>query len=133
MATYAESATGIKEGGRTGLTAVIIGLYFSLSLFFAPLLSNVPPWAIGPSLVMVGAIMMKLAKDIDWGNIKQAVPAFITIIFMPLTSSIPNGIIGGIVVYVVLHSYHWIGWVVKLVFKLNKKNSKGLDNIDVNP
>ncbi|CAO2824719.1 unnamed protein product [Amaranthus hypochondriacus] len=133
VATYAESATGIKEGGRTGLTAVIIGLYFSLSLFFAPLLSNVPPWAIGPSLVMVGAIMMKLAKDIDWGNIKQAVPAFITIIFMPLTSSIPNGIIGGIVVYVVLHSYHWIGWVVKLVFKLNKKNSKGLDNIDVNP
>ncbi|KNA07485.1 hypothetical protein SOVF_171410 [Spinacia oleracea] len=130
VATYAESSTGIKEGGRTGLTAVIIGIYFSLALFFAPLLTSVPPWAIGPSLVMVGVIMMKLAKDIEWGNIKEAVPAFITIILMPLTNSIPNGIIGGIGIYVVLHFYDWVVWLIKLVFGPRKK--KAIEEMDAN-
>lgn len=138
VATYAESSTGIKEGGRTGLTAVIIGVYFSLSLFFAPLLTSVPPWAIGPSLVMVGVIMMKVAKDIDWGNIREAVPAFITIILMPLTSSIPNGIVGGIGIYGMLHVYDWITWLVKLVMKLSKRNAiesddNGADNTTAIP
>ncbi|GAB2269722.1 hypothetical protein Dimus_004644 [Dionaea muscipula] len=120
VATYSESATGIREGGQTGLTAVIIGWYFFLSVFFAPLLTSVPPWAIGPSLVMVGVIMMKLIKDIDWGNIKEAVPAFITIILMPLTSSIPNGIIAGIVIYAALHSYEILVWFTRKLIKAKK-------------
>ncbi|KAL9228513.1 hypothetical protein vseg_004088 [Gypsophila vaccaria] len=120
IATYSESLAGIKEGGRTGLSAVLIGVYFFMSLFFAPLLTSVPPWAIGPSLVMIGVIMMKVAKDIDWGNVREAVPAFVTIILMPLTSSIPNGIIAGIAVHIVLHLYDWVALLVKQVIKFIK-------------
>ncbi|GAB4860524.1 hypothetical protein Ancab_035684 [Ancistrocladus abbreviatus] len=123
VVTYSESSTGIREGGRTGLTAVIIGLYFFLSLFLAPLLTSVPPWAIGPSLVMVGVIMMKVAKDIDWSNIREAVPAFITMILMPLTSSIPNGIIGGIGIYVALHLYDFVLGLIRKVKNMKKKDA----------
>uniref|UniRef100_A0A803MA08 Uncharacterized protein n=1 Tax=Chenopodium quinoa TaxID=63459 RepID=A0A803MA08_CHEQI len=129
VATYTESSTGMKEGGRTGLTAVIIGIYFFLALFFAPLLINVPPWAIGPSLVMIGVIMMRVAKDIEWSNFKEAIPAFITIILMPFTNSIPNGIIGGLGVYVVLHFHEWTAWLVKLVLKPRKKKEIESDAI----
>uniref|UniRef100_A0A803KQG6 Uncharacterized protein n=2 Tax=Chenopodium quinoa TaxID=63459 RepID=A0A803KQG6_CHEQI len=129
VATYTESSTGMKEGGRTGLTAVIIGIFFFLALFFAPLLINVPPWAIGPSLVMIGVIMMRVAKDIEWGNFKEAIPAFITIILMPFTNSIPNGIIGGLGVYVVLHFHEWIAWLVKSVLKPRKKKEIESDAI----
>ncbi|KAA8540721.1 hypothetical protein F0562_024360 [Nyssa sinensis] len=118
IATYIESSAGIREGGRTGLTAVIVGIYFFLSLFFTPLLTSVPPWAIGPSLVMVGVMMIKVVKDIDWGNIKEAVPAFVTMLLMPLTYSISNGIIGGISLYLALglydHVVGWIKWLIKM-------------------
>ncbi|KAK9726740.1 hypothetical protein RND81_05G234200 [Saponaria officinalis] len=120
IATYSESLAGVKEGGRTGLTAVLIGVYFLMSLFFAPLLTSVPPWAIGPSLVMIGVIMMKVAKDIDWGNVREAVPAFVTIILMPLTSSIPNGIIAGIGIHVVLHLYDWVALLVRRVIDFRR-------------
>ncbi|CAA2956565.1 adenine/guanine permease AZG2 [Olea europaea var. sylvestris] len=120
IATYIESSAGIREGGRTGLTAVIIGIYFGLSLFFTPLLTSVPPWAIGPSLVMVGVLMMKVIKDIDWNNVKEAVPAFFTMILMPLTYSISNGIIGGIGIYIALGLYdHVVGWI-KWAMKMRK-------------
>ncbi|KAG8379401.1 hypothetical protein BUALT_Bualt07G0084700 [Buddleja alternifolia] len=118
IATYVESTAGIREGGRTGLTAVIVGIYFGLSLFFTPIITSVPPWAIGPSLVMVGVLMMKVVKDIDWENIKEAVPAFVTIILMPLTYSISNGIVGGIGIYIALglseNVVGWIKWLIKL-------------------
>ncbi|GMY15030.1 adenine/guanine permease AZG2 [Fagus crenata] len=70
-ATYMESSAGMREGGRTGLTAVVIGLYFFISLFFIPLFSSVPPWAIGPSLVLVGVMMMKVVKDINWADMRK--------------------------------------------------------------
>ncbi|XP_057970411.1 adenine/guanine permease AZG2 [Malania oleifera] len=108
IATYVESSAGIREGGRTGLTAVIVGVYFFLSLFIVPLLASVPPWATGPSLVMVGVLMMKVVKDIEWENMKAAVPAFVTILLMPLTYSITNGIIGGIGLYIALSLYDFI-------------------------
>ncbi|KAA8542177.1 hypothetical protein F0562_023329 [Nyssa sinensis] len=118
IATFIESSAGIREGGQTGLTAVIVGVYFFLSLFFTPLLTSVPPWAIGPSLVMVGVVMMKVVKDIDWNNMKEAVPAFVTMLLMPLTYSISNGIIGGIGLYVALglydHIVGWIKWLIKM-------------------
>uniref|UniRef100_A0A6N2KCW6 Adenine/guanine permease AZG2 n=1 Tax=Salix viminalis TaxID=40686 RepID=A0A6N2KCW6_SALVM len=117
-ATYVESSAGIREGGRTGLTAVTVGLYFLVSLFFTPLLTSVPPWATGPSLVIVGVMMMKVVKDIDWENMKEAVPAFITMILMPLTYSVANGIVGGIGLYVALSLYDYIvrlmAWVIKM-------------------
>ncbi|KAJ7956108.1 Adenine/guanine permease [Quillaja saponaria] len=117
-ATYIESSAGMKEGGRTGLTAVIVGLYFLLSLFFTPLLSSVPPWAIGPSLVIVGVMMMKVIKDINWGNMKDAVPAFVTMLLMPLTFSIANGIIGGIGVFVALSLYDYVVLLIKWLISM---------------
>lgn len=105
VATFVESSAGIREGGRTGLTAIFVGLYFGLACFFTPLLTSVPPWATGPSLVIVGVMMMKVVKDIDWNNVREAAPAFMTIILMPLTYSISNGIIAGIGIYVALGLY----------------------------
>lgn len=105
IATFVESSAGIREGGRTGMTAIVVGLYFALSLFFTPILTSVPPWAIGPSLIIIGVMMMKVVKGIDWDNMREAVPAFTTIVLMPLTSSISNGIIAGIGMYIVLGLY----------------------------
>ncbi|KAI3684450.1 hypothetical protein L6452_33674 [Arctium lappa] len=124
MATYVESSAGIREGGRTGLTAIIVGFYFFLSIFFIPLFSSVPPWAIGPSLVMVGVMMMKVIKDIDWNNIKEGVPAFVTILLMPLTYSISYGIIGGIGMYVALSLYDYGVWWFKWLIKMKKMVSR---------
>ncbi|KAL3818595.1 hypothetical protein ACJIZ3_004500 [Penstemon smallii] len=128
IATYIESTAGIREGGRTGLTAVIIGVYFGLSILFTPLLTSVPPWAIGPSLVMVGVLMMKVVKDIDWDNIKEAVPAFVTMILMPLTYSISNGIVGGIGVYIALglfdHVLGWIKWLIKFKKMMGREQNQ---------
>ncbi|KAL7161762.1 hypothetical protein ACSBR2_042273 [Camellia fascicularis] len=116
ISTYIESSAGIREGGRTGLTAVVVGAYFFGSLFFIPLLSSVPPWAIGPSLVMVGVMMMKVVKDIDWNNMKEAVPGFVTMLLMPLTYSISNGIVGGIGIYIALGLYDYsVGWMKGLM------------------
>ncbi|GMI76721.1 AZA-GUANINE RESISTANT2, ARABIDOPSIS THALIANA AZA-GUANINE RESISTANT2 [Hibiscus trionum] len=135
VATYVESSAGIREGGRTGLTGVVIGSYFFLSLFFTPLLTSVPPWAIGPSLVMVGVMMMKVVKDIDWGNVKAAVPAFVTMLIMPLTYSIANGIIGGVGVYFALSLYdimlgflRWLNQMRKMVIKEQNQVSAAAPN-----
>ncbi|TYI72464.1 hypothetical protein E1A91_D07G063000v1 [Gossypium mustelinum] len=136
VATYVESSAGIKEGGRTGLTAVVIAFYFFLSLFFTPLLTSVPPWAIGPSLVIVGVMMMKVVKDINWENIKEAVPAFVTMSIMPLTYSIANGIIGGIGVYIALSLYDlmlgfikWVNKMRKIVIKEQNQVSNGVESM----
>ncbi|CAD6254256.1 unnamed protein product [Miscanthus lutarioriparius] len=107
VTTYIESTAGIREGGRTGLTAITVAALFLASLFFGPLLMSVPPWAVGPSLVLVGAMMMRVARDIEWGDMKEGVPAFVTMALMPLSFSIANGIIAGLGVYVALHWYDW--------------------------
>jgi xanthine/uracil/vitamin C permease (AzgA family) len=91
-----ECASGVKEGGRTGLTAVVIGLYFTLSIFLAPLFSAVPELATAPVLVMVGVMMMGESAKIPWENMNEALPAFLTIILMPLTYSITNGMLFGL-------------------------------------
>ncbi|XP_031479135.1 adenine/guanine permease AZG2-like [Nymphaea colorata] len=109
VATFIESSAGIREGGRTGLTAITVAFYFLVSLFFTPLLANIPPWAIGPSLILVGATMMKVVKEVKWEDAKEGVPAFITMLLMPLSYSITNGLIGGIGVYIVLHAFDFIG------------------------
>ncbi|CAN6362873.1 unnamed protein product [Urochloa humidicola] len=107
VTTYIESTAGIREGGRTGLTAITVAACFLGSLFFGPLLMSVPPWAVGPSLVLVGAMMMRVAKEIEWGDMKEGVPAFVTMALMPLSFSIANGIIAGLGVYAALHWYDW--------------------------
>jgi AGZA family xanthine/uracil permease-like MFS transporter len=91
-----ECAAGIKEGGRTGLTAVVIGIYFLLSLFLAPLFGAVPDGATAPVLILVGTLMMGEAAKIDWEVMDSAVPAFLVLTLIPLTYSITNGIVFGL-------------------------------------
>lgn len=102
VTSYVESATGVEEGGRTGLTAVVVALLFLLSLFFTPLLVAVPAAATAPALVAVGALMLAGARDVDWSSAADAVPAFLTLAAMPLTYSIANGISLGIVSWVAI-------------------------------
>jgi AGZA family xanthine/uracil permease-like MFS transporter len=103
VTTYIESATGIEEGGRTGLTAVVVAALFLLSMFFTPLFTSVPALATAPALIVVGAMMMLGARDLDWTQMDEAVPAFLTVVAMPFTYSIAHGITLGIVSYVLIH------------------------------
>lgn len=91
-----ECASGVREGGRTGLTTIVIGVYFAASIFLAPLFGAVPDIATAPILVLVGVMMMPEAAKIDWQNMNDALPAFLTILLMPLTYSITNGMIFGL-------------------------------------
>ncbi|KAM6598860.1 hypothetical protein CsatA_018469 [Cannabis sativa] len=107
VTAFIESSTGIREGGRTGLTAITTGGYFLLAFFFTPLLASIPAWAVGPPLILVGVLMMKSVKDINWEDMREAIPAFITLILTPLTYSIAYGLIGGISTYAVLNLWDW--------------------------
>ena len=100
--TYIESAAGIAEGGRTGLTSVVVGLLFLLGMFFSPLAGIVPKQATAPSLILVGFLMMGVVQDISWRRIGEGVPAFLTLLLMPFTFSISNGIGAGIISYTFL-------------------------------
>ncbi|KAL6123485.1 hypothetical protein ACLB2K_076007 [Fragaria x ananassa] len=107
VTTFIESSTGIREGGRTGLTALTAAGYFFFAFFFTPLLASIPAWAVGPPLILVGVLMMKSVVEIEWDDMRQAIPAFVTLILMPLTYSIAYGLIGGIGTYIVLHLWDW--------------------------
>ncbi|MDH5561719.1 MAG: NCS2 family permease [Deltaproteobacteria bacterium] len=100
--TYIESASGIREGGRTGFTAVIAGLLFLPFIFFSPILSFIPAAATAPVLVIVGLFMLKPLKNIDWDRIEEAFPAFLSLILIPLCYSITQGIIWGFLSYTLL-------------------------------
>jgi len=93
--SYIESATGIEEGGRTGLTAVVVGLMFIPFMFLSPLLSIVPAIATAPALVSVGVFMMKPIAKINWMTLDDAISAFIAMVLIPMTYSITQGIVRG--------------------------------------
>lgn len=103
VAVYVESAAGVNEGGRSGLTAVVTGACFFLAMFFAPLFLAIPAAATAPVLVLVGLMMMSAVLKIDFGNYAEAIPAFLCIIFMPLSYSISEGIVLGHLSYVFIH------------------------------
>ncbi|MEJ2858300.1 MULTISPECIES: NCS2 family permease [unclassified Saccharothrix] len=120
---YIESAAGIAEGARTGLANVVTGLLFLVAMFLTPLYSIVPVEAAAPALVIVGALMIVQVKEIDFGDFSVALPAFLTIVVMPFTYSIANGIGAGFISYVVLRaltgrarSVHPLMWVVAAAF-----------------
>lgn len=98
-ASMVESSAGIAAGGRTGFTSVIISVCFFIALFFSPLLSIVTSEVTAPALIIVGALMAAQVKQINWNRIEIAIPAFITIIMMPLTSSVATGIALGFILY----------------------------------
>ncbi|MEA3505521.1 MAG: NCS2 family permease [Bacteroidota bacterium] len=102
VTTYVESASGVSEGGRTGLTALTVAFMFAISLFFAPLFTMIPSSATAPALVLVGLFMMSPIKKIDLTDFTEAIPAFLTILIMPLTYSIAEGIVFGMLSYVIL-------------------------------
>ncbi len=99
--SYIESLAGIEEGGRTGLTAVFTALFFLIFMFFAPLLSVITSAVTAPALIMVGILMAAQLKQIEWDRIEIAIPAFLTLILMPLTYSIATGIAVGFIVYTI--------------------------------
>lgn len=100
--SYIESATGIKEGGRTGLTAVVAGLLFVPFMFLSPLLSIVPAIATAPALVLVGVFMMKPVLNINWEKFDDSIPVFLSVVLIPLTYSITQGIIWGFLSWMVI-------------------------------
>ena len=102
VTSYIESAAGVTAGGRTGLTAVVVGILFLVTLFFAPLVQAIPAAATAPALILVGALMVGALVDVDWADPTVAIPAFLTLITIPLTFSIANGLAFGITSYAVL-------------------------------
>ena len=102
--TYVESASGVGEGGRTGLTAFSVAIFFSLALFLSPIFLAIPGAATAPALIIVGVMMMPSIKTIHWEDYCKAIPAFVTIIMMPLAYSISDGILLGVISYVLCHA-----------------------------
>ena len=118
---YIESATGIEEGGRTGLTAVVSGLLFIPFMFISPLLSVVPEIATAPALIIVGVFMMKPVLKINWINFDDAIPCFLALVLIPFTYSITQGIIWG-----------FLSWtIIKFVVGKNKEVTPMLIAIDI--
>ena len=100
--TYVESAAGVAVGGRTGLTAFVVAFCFALALFFSPLFLAIPAAATGPALILVGVMMCMNTTSIDWGDYTEVIPAFVTILLMPLSYSISDGIMLGIIMFVLM-------------------------------
>ena len=126
VTSYIESAAGIAVGGKTGLTAVTVAILFIVSLLFAPLIGLVPGFATAPSLVLVGALMMSEVGKIEFQDFTDGLPAFLTIIMMPLTSSIANGFAFGFISYSIVKTLggkarevSLIMWLVSIAFIIN--------------
>ncbi len=102
VTTFVESATGVSEGGRTGLTALVVAGLFLVALFLSPLFLMVPSAATSPALILVGLFMMTPIREIDLDDYSESIPAFLTLLFMPMTYSIAEGIIIGMLSYIVL-------------------------------
>ncbi|MBQ8141146.1 MAG: NCS2 family permease [Clostridia bacterium] len=124
--TFVESAAGIGAGGRTGLTSVVVAICFAVSAFFATFISAVPSAATAPALVIVGIMMMSSFKDIDWGDLEEAIPAFFAGIFMALCYSISYGIAAGFIFYIIVKickgkakEVNPLLWVCAALFILN--------------
>jgi AGZA family xanthine/uracil permease-like MFS transporter len=121
--TFIESAAGVSEGGRTGLTSVVVGLLFLLCLFISPIAGMIPPEATAPVLVIIGYFMMTIVKDINWSDPGVGIPALLTMVMMPFTFSITNGVGAGFLSYTVIavlrgrfRDVHWLMYVISIVF-----------------
>ncbi len=125
VTTYVESASGVAEGGRTGLTSFVTAILFGLALLFSPLFLMIPASATAPALVLVGLFMMSPIKEIDFEDFTEAIPAFLTLIMMPLAYSISEGIVFGLLSYIVLklatgrfRDIHPLSYVIAIFFVL---------------
>ena len=123
--TYVESASGVAEGGSTGLTALVVAICFVFALFLSPIFLAIPPAATGAVLVIVGVIMMSPIAKIDWNDYRESIPAFLTSVLMPLTYSISHGIMIGTISYVIINACtgkmkktNAVLWVLAILFVL---------------
>lgn len=108
VTAFVESGAGISEGGKTGLTAMVTGICFFISVFFAPIFASIPPWATGCVLIIVGSMMASAVKDINWGYMGDAVPAFLAIALMPFCYSIADGLIASVFSYMIINITVWL-------------------------
>jgi AGZA family xanthine/uracil permease-like MFS transporter len=125
VTTYVESASGVAEGGRTGMTSLVTAAMFGVALFFAPLFTLVPSAATAPALVIVGLFMMSPITKINFNDYTEAIPAFLTIVMMPFAYSIAEGIVFGMVSYVILKAISGkfkdislVMWILSVLFVL---------------
>ncbi|MEM9276180.1 MAG: NCS2 family permease [Cyanobacteria bacterium P01_F01_bin.143] len=125
VTTFAESASGVAEGGRTGLTAVVTGIMFLLAILFVPIFEAIPAFATAPALTIVGVLMMSSVKNIQWEDLTEAIPAFFTIFFIPFAFSIAEGLAAGLILYPVAKLFSGrvrevplVTWVLAAVFVL---------------
>ncbi|GMQ62342.1 NCS2 family permease [Vallitalea maricola] len=123
--TYVESASGVADGGRTGLTSLTTAVFFALALFFSPILLSVPAFATAPALIIVGFYMIESIAKVDFSDLTESIPAFLTILVMPLTYSISEGIVFGVVSYTIINlcvnkgkKVHPIMYVLSVLFVL---------------
>ena len=121
--TYIESAAGVAEGGRTGLVSIVVGVLFLLAMFFAPIAGVIPAQATAPALILVGFYMISIVREIAWDDYEQAVPAFVTMLVMPFTWSITNGIGAGFITFAAIKlftgraaSVHPMLWLASAAF-----------------
>lgn len=122
VVSYIESAAGVVAGGRSGVTSIVVGLLFLVSLFVAPIVGAVPSSATAPALIIVGSLMMAQVVEIPWSNPVTAIPAFLTILGIPLTFSIANGLALGFISYTILKiargQFREINWLVYVMTAL---------------
>ncbi len=123
VTTFVESAAGVAEGGRTGFTAVVVAALFGICLFFGPVFEAIPGFATAPVLAIVGVLMMMSIRSINWDDLAEAVPAFLTIFFIPLGFSIATGLSAGLISYPIMkafqgkaHEVTTITWVLAAIF-----------------
>jgi AGZA family xanthine/uracil permease-like MFS transporter len=123
---YIENASGIEQGGRTGLKALVVAALFTLALLFAPLVNVIPAVATAPILILVGAIMLSEIRNLGFDDYTDVIPAFLTIVMMPLTFSIAEGLAFGFISYVLLkvltgrwRGLHWMIYVISGAFAIN--------------
>lgn len=125
VTSYIESAAGVAVGGRTGVTAIVTGLLFLVAIFVAPVVGAIPSFATSPALILVGALMVASASRIDWEEPRVAIPAFLTILTIPLTYSIATGLSFGLISFAALElatgrgrRQHWMLYLLAVLFLL---------------
>lgn len=123
VTTFVESAAGVAEGGRTGFTAMVVAGLFALSLFFGPVFEAIPAFATAPALMIVGVLMMMSVKNINWNDLAESIPAFLTIFFIPLGFSIAAGLSAGLIAYPIIKTFQGkaqdvplITWILAAIF-----------------
>lgn len=124
VSVYMESAAGIEDGGRTGVSAITVAFFFFISLFFSPILASIPAYATGPALILIGVMLIAHVDRIAWDNTLESIPAFLTLIIMPFTLSVAYGVIAGIAAHLALHVPIWLWQKLTQQLAKMKKNRR---------